>query len=1430
MKKQLIFLVAVFATFWSSGQTDELNLQKYWKFRSQFVQKFVKVGPENGESFPAGVLSPYTHCYDAVAGDQKGAMFWGDGGVRHGHYLTLLATEYALLKKNNQDTEGVLNELYFALNALNRVDGAAEQNLELNYGLTGFYPLNDINGYYLREDIPEDFCLNWETDDLNPKCIYSPNYTNNNVQKQHNGSGLVTTPNSSYQNTPSVDQMISILLGIRMIHKLVDDVQVQPTSGDTPMLIVTEAVAIADRMIKYAADHNWFLIDVNGWPVNSNGGDLSVSSYPLVKTWEALHNGASFPYNEVIKRRSLPYVNAQFCITGFGVNSTDLADKLNACESLQNATGSLVYNALIYGENAGILNNQNSSVFQDWQLNGTEISDVNYLLLPWTTTLPSNFALNIAEPYNWLLSAQETYDLNVKLSFYLATIGGVWPTSSVYEFANETKNYELEMADALLKDVFPQRSQFFYKAMLDNLSPTGPFSLDQVYPYPSEQYRVLEYQSGGWASEYRWIDDNDFGSSNGRQGIYSALDYMVLHNLYYLLYDNQLPEFKEDYQCFCEPTVQVQPTDNTANAIDQAIYLNDKLAILPTCEEHVFMDNVVTTGESPFLVNPYFNDYADLKISTAKFNMENTTIADGALVEVNSNLIICNATTLTGVLGSSLVLNKADVRINDQATLDFYGDIVVKDGTSLIVKEGAKLILRNGSELRIKEGGKLIIHGEVQYYDGASIITEYDNAEIELNGTIKMMDGGTFTCGNTPGQPTGRLVVNSPDAKFSKAMNAGYCAVHLKGQDDTDELLVLKQDAQLSFMHNPQININKLTISACKVSMEENTRIEARQELNTYNAQYIATEVNQGIHVARNNQFNGVDFQNVNIHANLNMLFGHKLRMSSCNMTNLSNGTNPNEPMVHVKGTGMVINNCTFVGDNETYILAENLTFPSIVSASTFDGSEGSTSIGIDDHSNAELTAYQNTFNSMHIGIRKHNDPVTAKCNTFNENRHSDIGGIYGSQVNLTTDDYGGYNSFNSEDASHGNIWLWYGDVTLNNGRNYFNPASDRHLYARMDYPCPFGLNCVINADNNQWNTGTQAPASSKFDVVGSDQSPINVEIMATEVLPTCGFYDGQYTTGSGILPNVSSSLGVLPLDKTIHFARQEMTLNDTTANDEDALKLLDEVFRANVPLDSAVTRKWMYAALADMKTALESEYYMQYVLQESGQNPVMTYVDNYLNALNYMTPDTITAENYRTAFHLELDKVQLYRMLEMPEDAREILEYTELCGLDSLEQEAVNYWKEQVAYDILIDQMGMDILDTTIVINTKNYKRPVANPAGSFSFGTTFNSLSSRTYAACSNGNRIASDENKLTAIQFMVYPVPADEVINITIQSEKGLVLDKILLYDAMGRMMGEIVLSEGQTHIRDYSIANWSTGVYFFNVYGPQGSLGGGRFVVE
>jgi hypothetical protein len=73
-------------------------------------------------------------------------QFGENGAINMGAYIGTLATEYYLLKKNNQNTERTLNELYYAMKAHERLDRKAEKMLPSNGDC-------DFNGFFVRDDI-----------------------------------------------------------------------------------------------------------------------------------------------------------------------------------------------------------------------------------------------------------------------------------------------------------------------------------------------------------------------------------------------------------------------------------------------------------------------------------------------------------------------------------------------------------------------------------------------------------------------------------------------------------------------------------------------------------------------------------------------------------------------------------------------------------------------------------------------------------------------------------------------------------------------------------------------------------------------------------------------------------------------------------------------------------------------------------------------------------------------------------------------------------------------------------------------------------------------------------------------------------------------------------------------------------------------------
>ncbi|MEI8135974.1 MAG: hypothetical protein WCH21_01470 [Bacteroidota bacterium] len=132
-----------------NAQNDYVNHKKYWFYKTRFNSDFVKIGTGNGESIPFNQrgFDGGTHQTFQIGQDLRS----GDASVQLGCYLSVLATEYRLLKNNGQDLTKIKHEIFYALNAINRLDYNAE------YIFSDGNQSGNLNGFFIRDDIPKDF-------------------------------------------------------------------------------------------------------------------------------------------------------------------------------------------------------------------------------------------------------------------------------------------------------------------------------------------------------------------------------------------------------------------------------------------------------------------------------------------------------------------------------------------------------------------------------------------------------------------------------------------------------------------------------------------------------------------------------------------------------------------------------------------------------------------------------------------------------------------------------------------------------------------------------------------------------------------------------------------------------------------------------------------------------------------------------------------------------------------------------------------------------------------------------------------------------------------------------------------------------------------------------------------------------------------------
>ena len=244
MLKKSITLITI---FWGClcqimAQNNLSNEEKYNILRDRLRSDFMYYTGDGMERGSSLVMERKYQSNRGTTGLWTDAVWW------QGHYLALLATEYARLQQEGKNTEATLEELRCAVQVYERLDLEAES-------CWGCDTLQQCNGFYLRDDIRRDdttrFNLNWIISDY----IY------------HCGN-LHTKGNS-----PSQDQAWGSYLGFALVQKLVDD-----------SLLCHKVAQISEKMIsamQYDADGktSWAIVNpVNHMEIQSSS-DISWLEY-----------------------------------------------------------------------------------------------------------------------------------------------------------------------------------------------------------------------------------------------------------------------------------------------------------------------------------------------------------------------------------------------------------------------------------------------------------------------------------------------------------------------------------------------------------------------------------------------------------------------------------------------------------------------------------------------------------------------------------------------------------------------------------------------------------------------------------------------------------------------------------------------------------------------------------------------------------------------------------------------------------------------------------------------------------------------------------------------------------------------------------------------------------------------------------------------
>jgi hypothetical protein len=294
--KQMLVLLLVLGTvprLILAQNYNDYDAKKYWYYRTRLNNDFVKVGLNQGESLPIPERQ-YPSPKEIKMGDETSTL---------GIYIGVLATEYALLKKNNQNTSKVCYELFCALNAINRMDMFAEGVWGGTGSLNGFILKDDVYASFLTDNYAHFNYYNSSSNsagqalDGNGNVITSPDAVDPKNLGSDNGfclGGGVSRVNSDYKTVnqnPSgnkggvsvnQDQYISMLIGLSLVNKFVDGAanwsnNVFPyETSNTTTSILQEAKNINSRIIGYFERTQFILFNpVTLTPIPSGSGGIA---------------------------------------------------------------------------------------------------------------------------------------------------------------------------------------------------------------------------------------------------------------------------------------------------------------------------------------------------------------------------------------------------------------------------------------------------------------------------------------------------------------------------------------------------------------------------------------------------------------------------------------------------------------------------------------------------------------------------------------------------------------------------------------------------------------------------------------------------------------------------------------------------------------------------------------------------------------------------------------------------------------------------------------------------------------------------------------------------------------------------------------------------------------------------------------------------
>lgn len=347
------------------GQNQFVNQQKYWYMRQRLVDKYVSIGPGHGQSIPLSIIHiGATEAWNPTSNLVRKLEISGDATTDLGWYIGILATEIKLLRDANEDFSSTKMELYYALNAFDRLDGYAEMlydyadinqwtdcsdetcNLpgipeaQWDYVNHTWLPRSGsiwnstyLNGWFLRSDGGPELINDFPDIDIISAGISRP-WDLSQTTDCNYGHYVDYNPSISYSNRgyypyniPSQDQIFHLLMGLMLTSEFAGD------ATYNGVVLKDKAKQIGMRILDHysfgLATQTLFLSPINNTLPCNGGGDSWAFEGSLSKMRDYFHFGTKSDVNNQVYAWGTITVDPDQCIDLPNTGLDDIGYQVN---------------------------------------------------------------------------------------------------------------------------------------------------------------------------------------------------------------------------------------------------------------------------------------------------------------------------------------------------------------------------------------------------------------------------------------------------------------------------------------------------------------------------------------------------------------------------------------------------------------------------------------------------------------------------------------------------------------------------------------------------------------------------------------------------------------------------------------------------------------------------------------------------------------------------------------------------------------------------------------------------------------------------------------------------------------------------------------------------------------------------------------------